>query len=921
MSGADVMPLPPNVERAAYELSTDLARVTATINFTQVAMDTAAGTVPGWAGQSADAYNAEVTTLGTHARELAGVLPVPINALRDWADAVKKAIRDVQTLQELYDEAQSSYDKKIDQLKTEAATALQQNQIPGVIPDAVSIANRAADARHVCDQIQADAVFDYKRIIRLLDEDASITANAVRGPLDAYIDPDTVGRGRNAISTALFYDMPMVSGQASWEHAQKVIAPAIAKVIRDTDLTDAEIQTFQDKYGPMLSDPFVANALMELVTAEELYAFVVRLWPDLSVSTNIPEVRESILCELGEAMVLSTGGVNLNSPAQVSFERVRDGLLGANGETMSELVAAQISEYQSAGRTPFDKVYGDTGYSLFSQLTGAAAQRNTNLALGAAFYQEHDSSPSMAADMVAWDHEVGEGAATSWAGRFGKKIGLVVGTDISIMDPLHSMYLLSDTPGSLCAASDPLFWSAEKHRLEALRIFLDSDTSFGVDPTGGVNDDTSDPMNMTQYLTGHRISNEFSGFQDGGEAFGDMIADASRPDLDMDWTDPKPGDYPGGKDDPAYLEDRAAFDAMRRDDRRRAAIAAHFMIGYQDGLDGNYEGPSGGAKDGENTWGHVSSRLRSWAGTIIAPHLDGVAASLSVPPNKGNPTDPSFVASEEDGSRAMVEFNDDYKIRFLNRGGLFEDLAFDAPTVIDSRDPDNPLDDEYEGGRRPALETLRMTAQSGYTRDLSQTNTLPTYASQLQHLKNANNKWATVINALYAAPAGAEEAAAIAMDERNSAWQSGIGAIVDLVPYSNLIDNQFVVWTIGQGKTYLPDFLNLVIPADHASQIASRFGEQSSAAATWMKVALYSEIARADTFMDENGAYYIDPATTSNMDPDLRFIDENGKILPWDSMTPEQQGSFVSYITKSTDHSHVVEGLDSALTAAQQRRH
>ncbi len=457
MSGADVMPLPPNVERAAYELSTDLARVTATINFTQVAMDTAAGTVPGWAGQSADAYNAEVTTLGTHARELAGVLPVPINALRDWADAVKKAIRDVQTLQELYDEAQSSYDKKIDQLKTEAATALQQNQIP----DAVSIANRAADARHVCDQIQADAVFDYKRIIRLLDEDASITANAVRGPLDAYIDPDTVGRGRNAISAALFYDMPMVSGQASWEHAQRVIAPAIAKVIRDTDLTDAEIQTFQDKYGPMLSDPFVANALMELVTAEELYAFVGHLRIDLSQNESIPETRSNIMRALGEAMVLSTGGVNLDSPAQASFERVRDGLLGANGETMSELVAAQISEYQSVGRTPFDKVYGDTGYSLFSQLTGAAAQRNTNLALGAAFYQEHDSSPSMAADMVAWDHEKGEGVSASWAAQSGKKVGLIVGTDKSIMDPLHSMYLLSDTPDSLCAASDPAFWTTE----------------------------------------------------------------------------------------------------------------------------------------------------------------------------------------------------------------------------------------------------------------------------------------------------------------------------------------------------------------------------------------------------------------------------------------------------------------------------
>ena len=600
MSGADVMPLPPNVERAAYELSTDLARVTATINFTQVAMDTAAGTVPGWAGQSADAYNAEVTTLGTHARELAGVLPVPINALRDWADAVKKAIRDVQTLQERYDEAQSSYDKKIDQLKTEAATALQQNQIPGVIPDAVSIANRAADARHVCDQIQADAVFDYKRIIRLLDEDASITANAVRGPLDAYIDPDTVGRGRNAISTALFYDMPMVSGQASWEHAQRVIAPAIAKVIRDTDLTDAEIQTFQDKYGPMLSDPFVANALMELVSAEELYAFVGHLRIDLSQNESIPETRSNIMRALGEAMVLSTGGVNLNSPAQASFERVRDGLLGANGETMSELVAAQISEYQNAGRTPFDKVYGDTGYSLFSQLTGAAAQRNTNLALGAAFYQEHDSSPSMAADMVAWDHEKGEGATACWTAQSGHKVGLIIGADKSIMDPLHSMYLLSDTPDSLCAASDPIFWTTEKHRLEALRTFLTSNTSFGVTETTG--DGKLDPMNMTRYLTGNRHDVDFSGFQDGGEAFGDMIADASRPDLDRRWTGPDPETYAGGKDDPLYLRDLAEYNAAAEDDLRRSKIAANFMVGYQDGLDGN-DGPLDGVADGENVWG------------------------------------------------------------------------------------------------------------------------------------------------------------------------------------------------------------------------------------------------------------------------------------------------------------------------------
>lgn len=914
MSGADVMPLPPNVERAAYELSTDLARVTATINFTQVAMDTAAGTVPGWAGQSADAYNAEVTTLGTHTRELAGVLPVPINALRDWADAVKKAIRDVQTLQERYDEAQSSYDKKIDQLKTEAATTLQQNQIPGVIPDAVSIANRAADARHVCDQIQADAVFDYKRIIRLLDEDASITANAVRGPLDAYIDPDTVGRGRNAISTALFYDMPMVSGQASWEHAQRVIAPAIAKVIRDTDLTDAEIQTFQDKYGPMLSDPFVANALMELVSAEELYAFVGHLRIDLSQNESIPETRSNIMRALGEAMVLSTGGVNLNSPAQASFERVRDGLLGANGETMSELVAAQISEYQNAGRTPFDKVYGDTGYSLFSQLTGAAAQRNTNLALGAAFYQEHDSSPSMAADMVAWDHEKGEGATACWTAQSGHKVGLIIGADKSIMDPLHSMYLLSDTPDSLCAASDPIFWTTEKHRLEALRTFLTSNTSFGVTETTG--DGKLDPMNMTRYLTGNRHDVDFSGFQDGGEAFGDMIADASRPDLDRRWTGPDPETYAGGKDDPLYLKDLAEYNAAAEDDLHRSKIAANFMVGYQDGLDGN-DGPLNGVADGENVWGHASSRLRSWAGTILAPHLDGIAKSLSLPPDSNSAVDSS--ASTQIGMRSRVKFNASDASRFLGKGGIFEDLAFDTPAVVDAHDVDNPFDDEYAGGRRPAIDVLRMAAQSGYSQDLARANTALTHVDQIRSLKEAGTKWATLTNAIYSAPAEAEAAAARAMDRQNQLWQAGVGLVIDAISDANFSDNKIVKWIVNQGVGQSSNVLGLVFPTNNAAQVEPHFQHYNIVAGQSMMEALYTAFADSGTLVDKDGNW-IDLTTLIKDSPDVgRFVDENGELMPWNSMTEDQKSAFENYVSEHTDYADVSTSLDSALTDAHNR--
>ena len=122
-------------------------------------------------------------------------------------------------------------------------------------------------------------------------------------------------------------------------------------MVRDTDLTDEEIRAFQDEYGPALGDPFVANALMETVSARELYAFAERVGVSSPYSTA-GRARADILYELGEVLVLSTGGVNLGSAAQAGFDQVRGDLRGAHGETMDELAAYRVAEYQEAGIRP-----------------------------------------------------------------------------------------------------------------------------------------------------------------------------------------------------------------------------------------------------------------------------------------------------------------------------------------------------------------------------------------------------------------------------------------------------------------------------------------------------------------------------------------------------------------------------------------
>ncbi len=421
---------------------------------------------------------------------------------------------------------------------------------------------------------------------------------------------------------------------------------------------------------------------------------------------------------------------------------------------------------------------------------------------------------------------------------------------------------------------------------------------------------------MTRYLTGNRHDVDFSGFQDGGEAFGDMIADASRPDLDRRWTGPDPETYAGGKDDPLYLRDLAEYNAAAEDDLRRSKIAANFMVGYQDGLDGN-DGPLDGVADGENVWGHASSRLRSWAGTILAPHLDGIAKSLSLPPDSNSAVDSS--ASTQIGMRSRVKFNASDVRRFLSEGGIFEDLVFDTPAVVDAHDVDNPFDDEYAGGRRPAIEVLRMAAQSGYSQDLARANTALTHVDQIRSLKEAGTKWATLTNAIYSAPAEAEAAAARAMDRQNQLWQAGVGLVIDAISGDNFSDNKIVKWIVNQGLGQSSNVLGVVFPTNNAAQVGPHFRHYQIVAGQSMMEALYTAFADSGTLMDKDGNW-IDLTTLIKDSPDVgRFVDENGELMPWSSMTEDQKSAFENYVGEHTDYADVSVSLNSALADAHNR--
>lgn len=254
----------------------------------------------------------------------------------------------------------------------------------------------------------------------------------------------------------------------------------------------------------------------------------------------------------------------------------------------------------------------------------------------------------------------------------------------------------------------------------------------------------------------------------------------------------------------------------------------------------------------------------------------------------------------------------------MGRGGIFEDLSFDAPAVTDPHDPDDPRDDEYEGGRPPAIKTLLASAQDGYTRDLAEASSAPAQQDQYLNrpLDNVGRKWVMLLTVLYAAPAEATRSVAQAADEENAAQRSIIGEAYDLVPYSNLVDKKLADWLLDGGPSYLSRGLDHLLPTNNAEQAVPAVKEKRTEAARWMTEELYAAIADGGTLVDMNGRP-IDLEDLYRNTPAIgRFVDDDNHLIPWSSMTEEQKATFADYVSDYTGYYEVLRNLGQRILDA-----
>ena len=895
MAGADVMPLPPDIRAEAEGVADDLARVAASISHTQVAANQSHG-VPSWIGQSADAYTESIRRLGTHARTFAEKFPAPINAIRTWSSATGVAITTtVPALWERYDQARATYDRNMAWFDGEISRARKADE---PIPPQI-IREQREIFREELDTLQSAVMRDYRTAMNALDDEAQRAATAIKAAQDAIADPALVAQGRDAVGSDLFNDIPLVDGQATWEFAQSV-APKMAEYVTDTDLTPEELKEFHDKYGAYLSDPFFANALAEHVRPDDMLRFAQRA----GVLGGFDEgVAESVMVGIGSSLVLMGGGTNLDGDMagqQIAFDTVRSGLLTGSGQTMDELTSERMQQLIDAGRTVYNPAeltnymapYGEvSGYELVSQLLNLASGSNGDLALGPGFFDTLPSGTSVAMDLVAWDHEV-----KTYQMLHGYEMGgpLLPGATAPDRDPMHAMYTLMDRPNSLdLDTADPALVAADRERLDSIQGFLTSDTPFKVDANWDGTDDEA--MNMTRYLTGYRQSGgyggEYYGFQDGGEAFGEAIQQASyegeyppKPQIKDGW--PSMDDYYR-----ALSDWEAGKEAFAARDRLATEIAGNFMYGYQDALDADFNVRWFGTSDqvdGQDVFGHTNSALRSWAGTILAPHVESLTQSL-----EGHYSTFGAGGTGPDGHTFV--FPKEFANRLLGSNGLFVDLGFDQPEP-NNNGTDDPSDDFYEG-RPPAMDTLMVASKQAYEMDLREA--LASGAS----ITDIADRWAPMMEAGFTAPGEASREALEALDARNARWQGLVTKGIGAVPFGDIVTSviddkgmqKVVNWGIGQFKSNgLPPTLEALLSTNNASGVPVDLVGRGEMAEQYMSGALYEAISTDGQFPTGPGspAEYVKKLSV----PGESFANAQGDVIPYSQMTPQQRARFEEYV-------------------------
>ena len=208
MAGADVMPLPEDIREKASQLQLDLDNVGKTVATTQVASDPFDG-VPGWIGESADAYTESIQKLGEHVRTLSGQFAPAVTAVENWSTAVGTAIdTTVPNLRLEYDGAQTSYEDSIDSLNQE----IENKKGTAQAYTSYEISSMRANLTEIHDEAQREIMDRYRTAMDNLDQEAQNAANAIQSAQDAVVAPSSAST-RDQVGSTLFNDIPLYDRQ------------------------------------------------------------------------------------------------------------------------------------------------------------------------------------------------------------------------------------------------------------------------------------------------------------------------------------------------------------------------------------------------------------------------------------------------------------------------------------------------------------------------------------------------------------------------------------------------------------------------------------------------------------------------------------------------------------------------------------
>lgn len=898
--GAEALIQLPDATGDASELSAKFSKDETAIKHTQVVQNKSSAPEE-WTGAAADAASGEIQKLGTKTEQLAEPFGGASGALNEWATTLGSLRDQIKTLQGDWDSAITQYHKDVADAGPDPSkqTFISTPGNPPNNDDAIAAYRGAIKkARITLHSAQEEFKTTYTGYLTQCSEAAQSAANKINAARREVVSDEAGAGGRSVVGVNLFgSDTPLLAGAEQWEDAQ-VQAEQMAEVLKKQPMTTQDIMTFNEKWGDLLENPFYAYALKQRVSTDEIYAAVLNAGMLASDDANHPSYTFNK--NLGTALALATGGANLsdsNRENQKIFDSVSSGLVGENGLRIDQTTLRTLDELKNTGRERFAPPGHDNaapeftmdGYDIAGQIMGLAGRENTSLTLGPGFYADPRFDPilgekvhvkSVFQDMVAWDYEVGAGsraidkAGSLWQTRlippeYGNR------DYQGYLDPLQNIFTLSDTPDYLHGNSDEVLQQYEDKRLAALRYVLASD---GPKDAGGIEvfpPSDSKKMNMTRYLTGWRglAANGGLAYIDGGDAFGDMVNDASARTA-----------KPLSPSDPGYKEWQA-------DDQLRAQVAENFLVGYGDGLDQNADTTS----TGEDVFGNSNPKLRSWLGHVVAQRVDDLAY-MSDKANWGG-LDTGHSINPQSGY-SMMNLSGTQVRHLYSKTGFLADLTHD----------------------RAAYQDLSDAAWMGYSTEVRD-SVRADYGSDGTDWINKFNLntrgWDILINGIDTAPNDAGTALTEAEQRTNAEHRAAIDFALSVVPVDKIpvvgpglsVAKTFAegIWKDSLYEKYLPTEFSaedLLRRADAEFKVDAETGEKLNEA---VESAFLSRSEWPNTAGKTEEELLAEFAKQYPGD-----VRQDGSVPPFGQMTSEERGHLRTFLSSKT-----ISSFD-ALTGANQ---